>query len=128
MFRRAVPIAVVLALAATEALACSCGRPDPKRAAARAEVLFEGSVVDQRIGTDLAGNKAAVIRVRVARMIKGTKPASGTVTLFSAWHPAMCGVDYRGGFSGRFGARMHTGGLYTDNCTQFQLNLDRYRR
>ena len=130
MTRLATPAALALAalFVASPALACSCGPPDPKRAAARAEVLVEGRVIDQRPGSDLAGRPAAVIRVRVDRTIKGVKPASGVLTLYSAPHPAACGVDYSGGFTGRFGARMHTGGLYTDNCTQFELNLDRYRR
>lgn len=118
----------LLLLAATPAAACSCAPPDAKRAMARSEMVFEGRVVDQRAGVDLAGKPAAVIRVAVERMVKGTKPASGTLTVFSAPHPAMCGVDYSGGFTGRFGASMHTGGLYTTSCTQFELNLDRYKR
>ena len=128
MDRRTSTLAVALLLAATPALACSCGPPNPKRTAARVEVLFEGRVIEQRSGIDLAGKPAAVIRVRVDRMVRGHRPDSGVVTLFSAPHPAMCGVDYRGGFAGRFGATMHTGGLYTTSCTQFELNLDRYRR
>jgi hypothetical protein len=115
-------------LAATPALACSCGPPNPKRVAARVEVLFEGRVLDQRPGVDLAGRKAAVIRVRVDRMVRGHMPRSRVITLFSAPHPASCGVDYSQGFTGRFGASMHTGGLYTSSCTQFNLNLDHYRR
>ena len=121
-------LAIALVLAATPALACSCGPPNPKRVAARVEMLFDGRVIDQRPGVDLAGKPAAVIRVRVDRMVRGRTPASGIVTLFSAPHPASCGVDYRGGFAGRFGADMHTGGLYTSSCIQFNLNLDRYRR
>lgn len=128
MIRRAFAAAVVLLLSTAGALACSCGPPNPKRAAAEAEVLFEGSVVDQRIGVDLAGKPAAVIRVQVSRMVRGHRPDSGIVVLYSAPHPAACGVDYRGGFTGRFGARMHTGGLYTSACTQFNLNLDPARR
>lgn len=130
MRRHTLPLAVGLALvfAATPALACSCGKPDPKRAVAQSDLVFDGKVVSQRVGVDLAGRPAAVIRVQVSRMIKGKMPPSGTVTLHSAPHPAACGVDYSGGFTGRFGARMHTGGLYTSSCTQFELNLDRYRR
>lgn len=130
MARLAISAAIGLAalLAAGPALACSCGPPNPKRAVARVDVLVEGRVIDQRIGTDLAGKPAAVIRIRVDRTIKGVRPASGVLTLHSAPHPAACGVDYSSGFTGRFGAKMHTGGLYTDNCTQFELNLDRYRR
>ncbi|WP_333823148.1 hypothetical protein [Pinisolibacter sp.] len=128
MTRILFPLTIALLLAATPALACSCGPPNPKRVAARVEVLFEGHVVDQRPGIDLAGHKAAVIHVRVERMIRGRAPKSGVVTLFSAPSPAACGVDYRNGFVGRFGASMHTGGLYTSSCTQFNLNLDRHRR
>lgn len=109
------------------ARACSCGPPDPKRVEARVELLFDGSVVWQRPGVDLAGRKAAVIRVKVDRMTKGRRPPSGFLTLYSAPHPAACGVDYRDGFTGRFGASMHSGGLYTSSCTQFNLNLERYR-
>ncbi len=128
MTRILVPLTLALLCAATPALACSCGPPNPKRVAARVEVLFEGHVIDQRPGVDLAGRKAAVIHVRVERMIRGHRPRSGVITLFSAPSPAACGVDYSNGFVGRFGASMHTGGLYTSNCTQFNLNLDRYRR
>jgi hypothetical protein len=130
MARFRISAALVLAplVAASPALACSCGPPNPKRAAAQVDVLVEGRVIDQRPGVDLAGHKAAVIRVRVDRMIKGTRPASGVLRLYSAPSPAACGVDYSGGFSGRFGASMYTGGLYTNNCTQFELNLDRYSR
>ncbi len=110
------------------ALACSCGPPNPKRVAAQVELLFDGSVVSQHLGVDLAGRKAAVIRVKVDRMTRGKKPAPGFITLYSAPHPAACGVDYSRGFTGRFGASMSTGGLYTSSCTQFNLNLDRYRR
>ena len=119
---------LALLLAASPALACSCGPPNPKRAAAQADLLFDGRVLDQRPGVDLAGKPAAVIRVQVGRMIKGKPPASGVVTLYTAPHPAACGVDYSGGFTGRFGAAMHTGGLHIDNCSQFELNLERYRR
>lgn len=128
MRRLAVPLALVLALAAGEALACSCPPPNPKRTAAAVELLFDGTVIDQRLGTDLAGREAALIRVRVDKMIRGHRPPSGVLTLHTTPHPSMCGVDYRGGFVGRFGAVMHTGGLYTSSCTQFDLNLERYRR
>ena len=124
----AMGLVVATGLAAVPALACSCGPPNPKQTEARVELLFEGSVVSQRTGVDLAGKPAAVIRVKVDRMLKGRKPASGFLTLHSATHPAACGVDYSRGFTGRFGASMHTGGLYTSSCTQFNLNLDRYRR
>lgn len=128
MRRLAVLFGLAASLAATQALACSCGPPNPKRTAASVEVLFDGTVLDQRLGVDIAGKEAALIRVRVDRMIRGRPPASGVLTLHAPPHPAMCGVDYRDGFVGRFGARMHTGGLYTSSCTQFDLNLDRYRR
>ncbi len=130
MVRNVVPFAAALLLvtSTSTALACSCGPPNPKRVEARVELLFEGRVVDQRSGVDIAGKPAAVIRIKVDRMVRGHKPASGIITLFSAPHPAACGVDYRQGFVGRFGANMHTGGLYTSSCTQFNLNLDRYRR
>lgn len=128
MTRFAVCFAVAVLATVSPALACSCGPPDPKRARASADVVFEGSVVEQRMGTDLAGKPAAVIRVRADRMIKGRPTKSGIVTLYSAPSPAACGVDYTHGFTGRFGARLHTGGLYTSNCTQFELNLERYKR
>jgi len=128
MRRITIALAMAATLAATPAIACSCGPPNPKKVEASVEVLFEGSVVDQRIGVDLAGKKAAVIRVRVDRMVRGHRPASGIITLYAPWHPAACGVDYTRGFHGRFGAGMHTGGLYTSSCTQFNLNLDPTRR
>lgn len=128
MTRFAVCFAVAVVATASPALACSCGPPDAKRALASSEVVFEGSVVEQRLGVDLAGKPAAVIRVRADRMVKGHRPKSGILTLYSAPEPAACGVDYTHGFSGRFGARLHTGGLYTSNCTQFELNLERYKR
>lgn len=128
MSRLLVPLTVAATVAAGPALACSCGPPNPKRTAARIDLLVEGSVVDQRPGLDLAGRAASVIRVRVRQVIRGHVPRSGIVTLHSAPSPAACGVDYRGGFTGRFGATMHTGGLYTSSCVQFDLNADRHRR
>ena len=128
MTRVIFPLAFTLILAATPALACSCGPPNPKRVAARVEVLFDGHVIDQRPGVDLAGRRASVIQIRVRRIVRGHVPKTGVITLYSAPDPAACGVDYSQGFAGRFGASMHTGGLYTSSCTQFNLNLDRYRR
>lgn len=128
MSRVIVAAVAALVFATQSAMACSCAPPNPKRAEARADILFEGRVLEQRPGVDLAGRPAAVIRVKVDRMLKGRPPASGAITVFSAPDPAACGVDYTGGFSGRFGPSMHTGGLYLTNCGQFELNLDRYRR
>lgn len=121
MIRIALLIAVVGAV--TPAFACSCLPSDPKRTAARVEMLFEGRVTERRGGVDLAGKPATLIRIRVTRMVKGHRPPSGVVTLFSATHPMACGVDYDEGFTGRFGASMHTGGLYTNSCLQHDLNL-----
>ena len=122
MIRFALSLVAALVAVATPVYACSCAPTDPKRLAARLEVLFEGRVIDQRRGIDIAGKPAAVVRVRVVRMVKGHRPASGVFTLFSNLSPMACGVDYDPGYTGRFGANMHTGGLYTSSCIQFGLN------
>lgn len=109
------------------ALACSCAPTAASVIEASTDVVFTGKVVSQRIGMDRAGEKAAVIRVRIDRMIKGKRPASRVMTLYSHWSPMMCGVTYPPGFFGRFGVHMSAGGFRTNNCTHFGLNRDYFR-
>lgn len=109
------------------ALACSCAPTARNVIEASTDVVFDGTVLSQRIGVDRAGEKAAVIRVRIDRMIKGKRPASGVMMLYSHWSPMMCGVTYPPGFVGRFGAKMSAGGPRTNNCTHFGLNRDYFR-
>lgn len=119
------PLAFAVLLASsTVASACSCGQPDPKAVLASSAMVFDGALLDQTIGTDPAGKRAAVIRVRVGAMVKGARPASGVVTIYSHPEPAMCGVQYPPKFKGRFGASRDGGALWTDNCTHFSLNLE----
>lgn len=120
--------ALVTAAAPTVASACSCGEPDPQAIVAGAALVFDGTVIDQKIGADPAGRRAAVIRVRVEAVVKAGRPLPDVVTLYSAPDPAMCGVVYPPNFHGRFGASNDAGTLYTDNCTHFGLNLEYFRK
>jgi hypothetical protein len=109
-------------LLAPAAFACSCREPDPKAIMASASVVFDGVVVEQTLGADPSGQQATVIRVRVSRMVKGARPGSGVVTLYSNRHPAACGVDYPPNFQGRFAAYRRGASFWTNNCIHFGMN------
>lgn len=109
------------------ASACSCGPVLPQRVMATSALVFDGTVLDRHIGVDRAGVKAMVLRIAVTRMVKGERPRSGVVVLYSPWSPALCGVTYDAGHAGRFGAVLLRGGPYTSSCTQLALDPTRHR-
>jgi len=126
MSRLVVGFVAAMALATAPASACSCGPVSAEEVVASAALLFDGTVLDRRIDADRAGHKAAVLRIRVTRMLKGARPRSGIMVLDPPWSPALCGVGYDAGHSGRYAAVLMAGGPYTASCTQ--LALDRALR
>jgi hypothetical protein len=126
MSRLVVGFVTALALATAPVSACSCGPISADEVVASAALLFDGTVLDRHIGVDRAGHKAVVLRIRVTRMLKGERPRSGIVVLYTPWSPALCGVSYDAGHSGRYAAVLMAGGPYTATCTQ--LVLDRALR
>ena len=74
------------------ALACKCAIQPLAEAMANSDHVFDGTVIEARIGSDPMGRSASVMRVRIDRQLKGG--LGGIVTIYSppTWRHVASGM------------------------------------
>ena len=115
---RLTSLAAAFALLALEASACSCMRRSEAETIAAADAVFAGDVlsVSRETGQSHRGVRA---EISVTEITKGK--IARRVTVFTASHSAMCGVNFAQGRRVRIAVKRRADGLTTSICMNVGL-------